>query len=134
MLKERLNKGFFTSRMKSFFRHRKNYYAQDVWKDDKEVLWLGYYHGKDFIGARLISCFAESHCYDLYSGGCYPGMKIMEKITDFFVQRFNAVGSCAWEHHAYKNIGKTRRQCIRCGKTLVRKTKVIKQKVWVDEK
>jgi hypothetical protein len=55
-----------------------------------------------------------------------------EKVTDSFVQKFNAVGPCAWGHHTYKNVGKTRRQCIRCGKTLVRKTEVVKRKVWVD--
>lgn len=28
---------------------------------------------------------------------------------------------------------KIRRQCIRCGKALVRKTEVLKRKVWVEE-
>ncbi len=133
MLKEQLNREFFTSRMKAFFRHRKSYYAQDVWEDYKGVLWLGYYHGKDFTGATLVSCFADNHAYMPYPGGCYLKMKMNEKVTDSFVQKFNQVGQCAWEHHTYKAVGKTRRQCIRCGKTLVRKTEVVKRKVWVEE-
>ena len=133
MLKEQLNRELFTDRMKAFFKHDKSYYARDVWKSSKGVLWLGYYAGEDFIGTRLVPCFSDRYSYDQYGGGCYLKEEKRDKVTDSFIQRFNETGPCAWEHHTYKAVGKTRRQCIRCGKTLVRKTEVVKRKVWVEE-
>ena len=133
MLKERLNKEFFTRNMISFFKNDESCCAEDVWQDDKGVLWLGYYNRKDFIWVKLVNCFTDNPNYVSYSGRYSIKRKMLEKVTDSFVQKFNQVGQCAWEHHTYKAVGKTRRQCIRCGKTLVRKTEVVKRKVWVEE-
>lgn len=132
MLKELLNREFFTSRMTYFF--KRSYGINTVGEDENGVLWVGKCSDDVyFMGAPLLRCFSDSFLNLSYETKLHPKEIIKENVTDDFIQKFNVVGSCAWGDHNYKKKTQNTKQCIRCGKTLVRKTEVVKRKVWVEE-
>lgn len=110
-----------------------------VYRDSKDVLWLGYYFDGDFIGTRLMQVLSYGKKATMFS----YSQPSMEEVVGFW-DEYKAIGRCAvdkahviaftgdetrWENH------EDHRNCRWCGQVTQYKktfTETITRERWVN--
>lgn len=113
-----------------------------IYRDQDDVLWLGFIHDGDFIGARLVAVLCNGAKEQT---GCYSPSRLgLNEVADFW-QRYQADGRCAIDTaHTMHFIGdesrwegdEEHRTCKWCGKASQRRERwqeLVDRNRWVAD-
>jgi len=122
---------FFSWSLSEFIRRNPNLYR--IYKTEN-LLFIGYKSDGWVCGSGLRSVCSYRKKIQTFA---FPNSGEWEDVTDWFWAEYFKKGVCAIHDdlaHNFKHIGKTKRECVYCGKIEKRKTKITKSFIWVKER